>query len=87
MFEFTRQSRNFQHSRLLVSILGMLPPAKAFEFKAGFPASLIQRGTKLTLNSLGQQIPTISERCALQKYFVLAKIFGPGKANKARQLH
>ena len=54
MFEFNRQSRNFQHSRLLVSILGKLSPAKTFEFKPGFHASLIQTGTKLSLNSLGQ---------------------------------
>ena len=76
MFAFTRQSRNFQHSRLLVSILGMLSPAKTCEFKPGFPASLIQRGTKLTLNSLGQRILTISEGCASQKYYELAEIVG-----------
>ena len=29
------------------------PSAQPFEFKAGFRASLIQGGTKLTLNSLG----------------------------------
>ena len=34
MFEFNRQSRNFQHSRLLVSILGMMSTAKIFEFKS-----------------------------------------------------
>ena len=66
MFEFNRQSRNFQHSRFLVSILGMMSPAKTFEFKPGFPASLIQRGTKLSLSSLQQQIITLSERCASQ---------------------
>ena len=65
-FEFNRQSRNFQHSHLLVSILGMMSPAKTFEFKPGFPASLIQRGTKLSLNSLQQQVFTFSERCASQ---------------------
>ena len=66
MFEFNRQSRNFQHSRLLVFILGELSPAKTFEFKPGWHQVNLHRAPTGLLD--GFDIPNTVDRLKLTAF-------------------